>query len=239
MRVIPAIDLKDGKCVRLRQGHFDDKKVYSADPVSVARNYEACGFTHLHIIDLDGAETGESQNAKVVQQILKVCKMKVQLGGGIRKYDHIEQWLGLGLDNVIVSTLAIREPKTLQKALDDFGEGIILAVDARDGHVVISGWQEMTNYTAVELALQFKPFGLRRVLYTDIARDGMFTGPNIEQTKNLAVETGLAVTASGGVASMADIENLRALTDFGVDSVVVGKAFYEGRITPEEVFNAG
>ncbi len=236
MLVIPAIDLRGGKCVRLQQGAFDAQKVYSENPVDMAGKFAQCGAQKLHLIDLDGAQTGKALNVEVVKKIVTECGLPVQLGGGIRSFEAIRYWLELGLQNVIVSTMAFRKAAEFEKALTRFSGEIILAVDARDGEVMIDGWQQGTGMTATDLALQFKPAGLCRLLYTDISRDGMFTGPNAEQTKKIAESTGLKVTASGGVSSIEDIERLSGLVPFGVDSVVVGKAFYEGKIKPEDIF---
>ncbi len=240
MQVIPAIDLKNGRCVRLEQGRFENEKIYSGDPVAVAQGYQQHGATRLHIVDLDGAESGEAGNSAVVEEILSCCRMAVQLGGGIRMISHVEHWLNAGVERVIIGTLAVRQPQEAARALASFGgERIVLSVDARDGMVAVDGWQTDSGISAIDLTLQFKQKGLERVLYTDIARDGMFSGPNLVETRKIAEESGLRVTASGGVARLSDIRDLAALEAFGVDSVVVGKAFYEGRIKPEEVFDAG
>ncbi len=239
MLVIPAIDLKDGRCVRLKQGAFADQTIYSENPVAVAREFERCGASRLHIVDLDGAQTGESKNAETVRQIIDACRLPVQLGGGIRSLENVRFWLKAGVDAVIVGTLAVREPDTFRQALSEFGGRVTLAVDARDGEVMVAGWQEGTKTSATALALRFKKDGLSRLLYTDISRDGMFAGPNVEQTRLVAETTGLKVTASGGVSSARDLQQLAELAPFGVDSAVVGKAFYEKKLNPEEIFRAG
>lgn len=237
MIVIPAIDLKEGKCVRLKQGIFSDKKVYADDPAAVAISYQEAGAKRLHLIDLDGAESGVSENEAIISGILDDLTIPVQIGGGIRSMETIRKWLTLGADRVIVSTLAVQSPDVFNSALDEFGSArLVLAVDARDGKVAIKGWQEDVDISAAELALEFKEQGLARVLYTDIARDGMFTGPSIESTKELAIKSGLKVIASGGISSLDDLIALKEIELYGVDSVVVGKAFYEGRIKPEDVF---
>lgn len=240
MEIIPAMDLKDGKCVRLAQGVFSDQTVYSDSPLAVAQYYEGLGARRLHIVDLDGAETGQPKNEKVVHRILSECDLALQLGGGIRKLASLERWLEIGIERVIVSTLAVEQPEVFRHALSRFGgDHIVLAVDARDGKVAVRGWQQETDSLATDVALAFKPDGLTRVLYTDIRRDGMFSGPNLQATREMAKETGLNVIASGGVSSKDDLAALADLEPFGVDSVVVGKAFYERRILPEEVFHAG
>ena len=240
MEVIPAMDLKGGKCVRLKQGLFDQVTTYDARPLEMALRFQKCGARRLHIIDLDGAESGNFLQKAVVKEVLDAIDLPVQLGGGIRSLGAVAGWLDLGVDRVIISTLAVTSPDEMKKALAAYGgKKIILSVDAKDGWVAVKGWQETTRLRAADLALQFKDAGLERLLYTDIARDGMFTGPNLEATKALAQATGMRVIASGGVSTKADLEAVAALEPFGVDSVVVGKAFYEGRIKPEEVFRAG
>ncbi len=240
MEIIPAMDLKNGQCVRLKQGEFDDVTVYSISPLETARMFESHGAGRLHLIDLDGAQTGASAQSEVINEIVSGCAIPVQLGGGIRSILAIERWLELGIDRVIVGSLAVTEPAMLQEALRRFSANrIVLAVDARDGLVAIDGWQTATQLSAAELAMLFADHGLDHVLYTDIARDGMFSGPNLAATKRLAQETGMRVIASGGVSSLQDLERLAEIEEFGVESVVVGKAFYEGRIKPEDVFRAG
>jgi phosphoribosylformimino-5-aminoimidazole carboxamide ribotide isomerase len=237
MLIIPAIDLKDGKCVRLRQGIFSEKKIYADDPAATAVAFQDAGAKRLHLIDLDGAESGIAKNETVIRAILSELTIPIQIGGGIRKLDDIRKWLTFGVDRVIVGTLAVQEPEVFLAALTEFGgEKLIIAVDARDGKVAIKGWQEDADISAPDLALEFKEDGLQRILYTDITRDGMFSGPNIGATKEIAIKTGLKVIASGGIGSLADLDALKKLELFGVDSVVVGKAFYEGRIKPEDVF---
>ncbi len=238
--VIPAIDLKGGKCVRLTQGQPDSEKVYSANPLAIAQAYESYGARMLHIVDLEGALTGTGQNFTVVQNIIANCGLPVQLGGGIRELQHVEAWLKLGVERVLIGTMAVRNEEAAREALTTYGgDRVVLAIDAIAGRTCIEGWQEDSGIEAIDLARSFAPFGLTRVLYTDITRDGMLTGPNLSYTRRIAEETGLAVTASGGVASVDDLTALSLLEPYGVDSVVVGKAFYENRISPQELFRAG
>lgn len=237
MLVIPAIDLKDGQCVRLKQGKFSDKIIYSNEPLKMAHHFCDKGAQRLHVVDLDGAESGQSKNREVLLALAREVDVPIQLGGGIRTHQDIEFWLTQGIATVIIGTLATRDPEIVRGAIQEFGpERITLSVDAKEGRVMTHGWQTESNYTALDLATKFKPHGLQRILYTDIARDGMFTGPNISATKELAQQSGLKVTASGGVSSAKDLQRLAELEIFGVDSVVVGKAFYENKIKPEEVF---
>lgn len=236
MLVIPAIDIKDGQTVRLRQGNFSEKTVYSETPVESALYFQRLGAKRLHLVDLDGAESGESPNQVIVENILAKVKIPIQLGGGIRSLEAIERWLDLGIQSVIIGTIAVANPETVKLALQKFGpQRIIVSVDAVDGMVATEGWQNLSKIKAADLALKYKRDGLERILYTDIGRDGMLTGPNLSSIKDLAVQTNLKIIASGGVSSKEDLEDLENLERFGVDSVVVGRAFYEGRLLPEEI----
>ncbi len=236
MLVIPAIDIKNGQTVRLKQGKFSEKTVYSESPVESALYFQHLGAKRLHLVDLDGAESGEAPNQATVEEILASVDIPIQLGGGIRSLETIERWLDLGIQSVIIGTIAVEKPEIVRLALQKSGsERIILSVDALDGMVATEGWQKQSKIKAVDLGLRYKPDGLERILYTDIGRDGMLAGPNLNQTKEMAVQTKLKIIASGGVSSKADLQNLEKLEQFGVDSVVVGRAFYERRISPEEV----
>lgn len=240
MLVIPAIDIKDGNCVRLKQGDFSKKTIYQEDPIKVALSFQRAGAKRLHIVDLDGAQSGISKNREILKKIVLEVDLPVQIGGGLRTLDQIEHWINLGVDRVVVGTLAVVQPEIIRKSLEEFGpQKIILAIDARKGKVAIEGWQRESEVEAVDLALKFKLLGLERILYTDISRDGMFSGPNVASIREAAERTGLKVIASGGVSSIQDVERLQELEPYGVDSVVIGRAFYERRILPEEVFDAG
>ena len=240
MLVIPAIDIKDGRCVRLKQGDFSSKTVYEKDPVKVAVSFQAAGAKRLHVVDLVGAESGISKNQNIIKKIMAEVDLPIQIGGGLRTFAQIEQWLTLGVDRVVVGTIALTRPEILKKILQKFGPSkVVLAIDARAGKVAVEGWQKDSEVEAVDLALKFQEFGLERILYTDISRDGMLTGPNIASTRDIAEKTGMKVIASGGVSSLADLNNLQTLESYGVDSVVIGRAFYECRILPEEIFDAG
>lgn len=236
MLVIPAIDIQDGKTVRLKQGKFSEITVYPETPVTSALNFQNLGAKRLHLVDLDGAESGEAPNQVIVEKILSSVKIPIQLGGGIRSLEAIERWLDLGIQSVIIGTIAVANPETVKLALQKFGpQRIIVSVDAVDGMVATEGWQNLSKIKAADLALKYKRDGLQRILYTDIGRDGMLTGPNLSSIKDLAVQTNLKIIASGGVSSKEDLEDLENLERFGVDSVVVGRAFYEGRLLPGEV----
>lgn len=236
MIVIPAIDLKDGKCVRLLQGQAEQKTVYSENPVEVAKGFEKAGAKRLHLVDLDGAFKGKAANLHRIREIVKQLSIPVQLGGGIRTMQDIENRLELGLASVIIGTTAVRHPEVLEEALKKFpSECVILGIDARDGMVAVQGWTEATELSAEAFGLHWKQRGIQRVIFTDISRDGMLSGPNLEAIGNFAQVTGLAVTASGGVAGVHDIEALKQLEQYGVDQCIVGKAIYEGKIRVEEV----
>lgn len=237
MLIIPAIDIKEGKCVRLKQGVFLQKTVYSDNPEEVALYFQNLGAKRLHVVDLDGAKTGTSKNRALIREILSEVQIPIQLGGGIRSFAQVEQWLDLGIESIIIGTMAVKQPEVVEQSLEQFGsERLILAVDARDGKVAIEGWQRDSEVRAVDLVQYFKHAGIERILYTDISRDGMLSGPNLSAIKEMAVSTRLKVTASGGISSKQDLIDLEELESFGVDSVIVGRAFYECRISPEEVF---
>ncbi len=228
MRLYPAIDIKDGQCVRLRQGVYEDKKVYSEHPWEVAKEFEKAGASFIHLVDLDGAREGRSVNDEAVKAIIENISIPVEIGGGIRTTEDISGKLNLGVKRVIIGTEAVRRPDFVKEAVLEFGaDRIVVGIDAKDGKVAVSGWEEISRIHAVDLALLMKDMGVKTVIYTDISKDGMLTGPNIEQTRKLALETGLDVVASGGVSC---IEDLRKLADAGIDGAILGKAIYEHRI---------
>ncbi len=231
MTIIPAIDLREGRCVRLLQGRKEDETVYSNDPAAMARRWQDEGATYLHLVDLDGAFEGASRNLAAVTRILETVAIPVELGGGIRSLDDVSRLLALGPDRVILGTVAVREPETVRAAIERFGpERVVVGIDAKGGRVAVQGWVEATEVGAVDLALRMKALGVRRAVYTDIATDGMLAGPNVEATGTLAKITGLKVIASGGVSSLDDLRRVAALEPLGVDGVIVGKALYEGRV---------
>lgn len=233
MLVIPAIDLRQGKCVRLTQGRKESATVYDADPVTVAQAFERDGASMLHIVDLDGAfAESNSRNRDVLCEIIKAVTVPVQFGGGLRRPEDIEQAIRLGVARVVIGTLAVEAPAALAQAVRLFGAGkIAVAIDARNGQVVTSGWQIEGEISAVTLAQRAAAMGVARIIYTDVQRDGTFTGVNVDQACKLAEASALKVTVSGGVASLEDLERLKGADDHGVDSVIVGKALYEGRFT--------
>ncbi len=232
MQLYPAIDIKNGKCVRLCQGRFDDVTVYNDDPVSVAKEFEAKGATFIHCVDLDGARDGESANVPIVLNVAKSVNIPVEIGGGIRSTEAVRKYLDGGIARVIIGTKAVKEPKFVEELIKEFGsDRVVVGIDAKDGMTAISGWEEVSRETAVETALRMKSIGVKTIIYTDISRDGMLTGPNYERTKELSEKTGLNVVASGGISG---IDNLRKLNELGIPGVIIGKAIYEKRIDIEE-----
>lgn len=230
MLVIPAIDLKNGQCVRLEQGLMERDTVYSSDPAATARRWQEEGGELLHIVDLDGAFAGVPRNRAAIEAILKAIGIPAQLGGGIRDLATIEAYLALGLSRVIIGTAAQREPQLVTEACRRFPGRIVVGIDAKNGLVAVQGWAEVTGITAVELAKRFAGDGVAAIIYTDIARDGMLQGPNLEATRVLAEAAGIPVIASGGVSSLQDIENLLAIEQYGVTGVITGKAIYSGSL---------
>jgi phosphoribosylformimino-5-aminoimidazole carboxamide ribotide isomerase len=230
----PAIDLKDGACVRLRRGDMDDATVYSADPGAQARAWQDSGCRWVHVVDLNGAFAGHSVNQDAVTSILAAVTIPVQLGGGIRDLAGVERWLRAGVARVILGSAAVKNPAFVREACRLYPGRIAVGVDARDGMVATEGWAETSTLTALDLALRFEQAGAAAIIYTDIARDGMLGGVNIEATLDLASQVTTAVIASGGIGSAHD---LRALRDAGsglLDGVIVGRALYDGRISPAE-----
>lgn len=230
MILFPAIDLKDGECVRLRLGDMEQVTVFNADPADQARIFEAQGFEHLHLVDLNGAFTGRPVNTTAVEAVLGAINIPVQLGGGIRDMGSIEGWLEKGVGRVILGTAAVREPALVNTACREFPGQIAVGIDARDGFVAVEGWAETTELAVIELAKQFEEAGVAAIIYTDISRDGVLAGLDFAGTLQLARAISIPVIASGGVASMADINEL-AKPDYRIlEGVISGRAIYDGRI---------
>ena len=239
MLIIPAIDLRDGKCVRLTQGRREDVKVYDGEPVEIARGFEEAGARMIHVVDLDGAFADKNAlNRKVVRRIIRAVKIPVQFGGGLRSVTDVQQMIEYGAAQVVVGTLAAESPETLEKFVQLFGFRVCVGIDARNGVVLTHGWEKEGRLTAAALARRVADAGVDRIVYTDVARDGMLSGVNLEQTCAIARESGLRVTASGGVSSLEDIRGLKTISGCGVDSCIVGKALYEGRFTLQEALKA-
>jgi len=231
MLVIPAIDLKDGKCVRLRQGRMEDSTVFSDDPVDMAAKWVAAGCRRLHLVDLNGAFAGKPVNGEIVAAIAKAFpELPIQIGGGIRSAEIIEAYLAAGVSYVIIGTKAVKDPDFVSEMCRRFPGRIIVGLDAQDGYVAIDGWAEVTDVKAVDLAKRFRNDGVESIVYTDIARDGMMQGVNVEATVNLAREAGIPVIASGGVTNMDDIDALARVADQGILGAITGRAIYEGTL---------
>ncbi len=231
----PAIDLKDGACVRLRRGEMDDATIYSTNPGAQALVWQEAGFSWLHVVDLNGAFAGHPVNGEAVADILASVTIPVQLGGGIRDLAGIARWLEAGIARVILGSAAAKNPELVIEACREFPDRIAVGIDARDGFVATEGWSETSTMPATELARHFEGAGVAAIIYTDIARDGMLTGLNIAQTAALASGISTPVIASGGVGQASDLQALRDARNPGIAGVIIGRALYDGRITPEEV----
>ena len=232
MQLYPAIDLKNGQCVRLKQGEFKEITVYSDKPEEIAALWQEQGATYLHLVDLDGALAGHSVNEEVIRKIVNTVSIPVEIGGGIRSEEAIASMLSLGVARVIIGTKAVKQPEFIRDMIEKFGaDRIVLGVDAKDGMVAVEGWETVSEITASDLCSQMKEYGIRHIVYTDISRDGMLSGPNVAYTRKLTDETSLDVIASGGMSSM---EDLRQLYEAGVQGAIIGKALYEKRIDLSE-----
>ena len=234
--LFPAIDLKEGACVRLKLGDMDQATVYNADPAAQAREFRGLGFSHLHVVDLNGAFEGKAVNGAAVEAIIAAvgAEMKVQLGGGIRSLADIEAWLGRGLDRVILGTVAVRDPALVKEAARAFPGRIAVGIDAKGGKVAVEGWAETSTLTATELARRFEDASVAALIYTDIDRDGILAGINWEATLKLAEATAIPVIASGGLASMADIATMTDPKYRVLEGAISGRALYDGRIDSRE-----
>ena len=232
MLLIPAIDLKDGHCVRLQQGDMDKATTFSESPADMAAHWLEQGARRLHLVDLNGAFAGQPQNRAAIRAILREVSddVPVQLGGGIRDLDTIEHAVDAGISYVIIGTAAVKNPGFLRDACSAFGGNIIVGLDAKDGKVATDGWSKLTGHEVIDLALKFQDWGVESIIYTDIGRDGMLTGINVEATVKLAQALAIPVIASGGLAGMADIEALCAVQDEGIEGVICGRAIYSGAL---------
>jgi phosphoribosylformimino-5-aminoimidazole carboxamide ribotide isomerase len=230
--LFPAIDLKDGACVRLVRGDMASARVFNRDPAAQARHFANAGFDWLHIVDLDAAVAGSSRNGGVVAEIRGTVDLRIQLGGGIRDRAAIEQWLAFGIDRVVLGTAAMRDPELVRQAAADHPGKIVVGIDARDGHVAIEGWVGTTEIGVVELARRYEDCGVAAIVYTDIARDGALSGVDAKAVAHIARQIRIPVVASGGVASLDDIAALKAREADGIAGIICGRALYDGRIDP-------
>ena len=232
MLIIPAIDLKDGKCVRLKQGDMNQATIFSEDPAAMAGHWRAQGAKRLHVVDLNGAQAGIPKNEAVIRKIVAAAgdEMPVQLGGGIRDLDTIERYLDDGVSYVIIGTAAVKTPGFLHDACGAFPGHVMVALDARDGKVAVEGWSKMTRHEVIDLAKKFEDYGVEAIIYTDIGRDGMLSGVNIEATVRLARELSIPVIASGGITDLKDIEALCKVESEGIIGAITGRALYQGTL---------
>jgi phosphoribosylformimino-5-aminoimidazole carboxamide ribotide isomerase len=238
MVVLPAIDMKGGRVVRLRQGRADDETIYGDDPAAVATQWQSDGAEWIHLVDLDGAFDGESANLGGIHAILSNVNVPCELGGGIRTFDQAAKLLVMGIARVIFGTVAVREPDVVKRTVDRFGPSrVVVGIDAQVGKVAIKGWTEISDASAVDLARSMGELGVERIVYTDIARDGMGTGVNVDATARLARETGMRIIASGGVHTIDDVTRLLPHESDGIEGVIIGRALYDGTITLREAID--
>ncbi len=235
MIIYPAIDIKDGRCVRLVQGKFNNVTVYSDHPVEMALKFEQLGAEYLHVIDLDGARLGEPQNIAAISEMAVKVGIPLQLGGGIRSIEMIEIILCKGIQRVILGTSAVNDPELIKKAVQAFDNSLVVAIDARDGMVAIEGWAKTSEFTAIGFAKKMEELGAKNIIYTDISRDGMLKGPNLKAMEDMAKAVDIEVIASGGVSNLQDIKNLK---EIGMAGVIVGKAIYTGDVDLQEAITA-
>ena len=240
MLLFPAIDLKEGKAVRLLQGRMEDSTVYANNPVDVAKDFASKGAEYLHVVDLNGAFTGEPVNDETIRKIVGSVSLKVQVGGGIRTMERITELLELGVERVILGTIAVKNPGLVAEAARKYGKRVIVGIDAKDGLVAVQGWAETTEMRAIDLGKAMKAVGIESVVFTDISRDGMLQGPNIKSTVQMAQETGLSVIASGGISTLDDLRNLQVevLKGVSIEGAITGKALYSGAFTLQEALEA-
>jgi len=231
MTIYPAIDMLGGKCVRLTQGRYDDSTVYGENPADVAKEWEQKGASWLHIVDLDGARAGEPVNLEAIENIIKSVSIPIQLGGGIRTMEHIETLISMGISRVILGTSAVKNRQLVVDAVQKFGDKIAVGIDAKDGYVAISGWEQVSEFKAVEFAKIIEACGVKTIIYTDIATDGMLTGPNLEAMSEMASEVQMNVIASGGVGKLDDVKNLIPTR---VSGAIIGRALYAGKLNLED-----
>jgi phosphoribosylformimino-5-aminoimidazole carboxamide ribotide isomerase len=235
MKIFPAIDIKDKKCVRLVKGDFDNKTEYEMSPVEQAGNYKDHGFKNLHIVDLDGALTGETVNIDIIEEIVGKFDLKIEIGGGVRNFESIQKYTDAGAEKVILGSAVIKDINFLKEACQKFPDKIALGLDAKDGYLSVSGWKENSNLKTLEFLKDVNEYGASRLIYTDINRDGMKQSPNFEETENVANNSNCPVIISGGVSSIDDIKKARELGNKNIEGIIVGKAIYDGDIKLDEL----
>tara|TARA_Y100000816_G_C26009246_1_gene527602 strand:- start:128 stop:853 length:726 start_codon:yes stop_codon:yes gene_type:complete len=235
VKIFPAIDIKDQKCVRLIKGDFNNKTEYKTSPIEQAEKYKNHGFQNLHIVDLDGALTGKTVNLEIIQEIVSKFDFKVEVGGGIRSVDSIKKYINAGAEKVILGSGAIRNKEFLKESCEKFKNRIALALDAKDGNVSVSGWKENLNLKTIDYLTDVKDFGISRIIYTDINRDGMKNSPNFQETIKISEISNCPVVISGGVSSIKDIKKAKELNNEKIEGIIVGKAIYDGDIKLEEL----
>ncbi|MDC3125713.1 1-(5-phosphoribosyl)-5-[(5-phosphoribosylamino)methylideneamino]imidazole-4-carboxamide isomerase [Candidatus Pelagibacter sp.] len=235
MKIFPAIDIKDNKCVRLIKGDFDNKTEYKMSPVEQAEKYKDHGFKNLHIVDLDGALSGEIVNLDIIQEIIKKSDLKIEVGGGVRNIDNIKRYTDVGVEKVILGSAAIKDKNFLKEACEKFPNQIALGLDAKDGYLSVSGWKENSNKLTLDFLKEVNDFGASRLIYTDINLDGMKEGPNLKETSKVADKSNCPVVISGGVSSIDDIKKAKELNNKNIEGIIVGKAIYDGDINLVEL----
>ncbi len=235
MIIFPAIDIKDKKCVRLVKGNFNKITTYSTSPIEQAEQFFQNGFNNIHIIDLDGALTGKPVNSNIVKSIIKNNKLKIQIGGGIRTLDNINSWVEAGANTIIMGTAAVEDINLLKSACSKYKNKIALALDVKDGNISLSGWKKKTNISAIDFIKEIQDFGVSRIIYTDINKDGTKKGPNLKNAIELSNKIKVPVVVSGGVSSLEDIKNIKLINSPNIEGVIVGKAIYDGDINIKDL----
>ncbi len=235
MRIYPAIDIKDGKCVRLLRGNFNDVTVYGDNPAEMAKKWEALGGEYIHVVDLDGALKGHGVNAEAIKEICNSVSVPVQTGGGIRTMEDIEAKLKCGISRVIIGTKAVSDAAFVKNAVEKYGDKIVIGIDAKDGMVAIEGWEKTSEFTAVEFGKKMADLGVRTIIYTDIATDGTLMGPNVKAMEEMVKATGIDIIASGGIGT---VEHIKSLIPTGVEGVICGRALYTGDVKLDEAISA-
>ena len=235
MKIFPAIDIKDKKCVRLIKGDFENKTEYETSPIDQAKKYQDHGFKNLHIVDLDGALTGRTVNLDIIQEVVSKHDLKIEIGGGVRTLDSIKKYVDVGVDKVILGSAAIKNKEFLKEACEKFKNKIALGLDAKNGNLSVSGWKENLNIKTIDFLKEVNSFGVSRIIYTDINKDGMKTSPNFDETIKIAELSNCPVVISGGVASINDIKKAKDLNNKKIEGIIIGKAIYDGDIKLDEL----